>query len=75
MAGSLRLFWLASCLGGSGRAGSEAEEGVSSAATDAASLAMERVVMRPLRRPWLLAVFRPRGVLCSLPSSSSAPSH
>lgn len=49
--------------------------GGSSATTDAASLlAMERVVMRPLRRPWLLAVFRPRAVLCSLPSSSS-PSH
>ncbi len=55
--------------------GSGGGGGGSSATTDAASLlAMERVVMRPLRRPWLLAVFRPRGVFCSLPSSSS-PSH
>ncbi len=55
--------------------GSGGGGGGSSATTDAASLlAMERVVMRPLRRPWLLAVFRPREVFCSLPSSSS-PSH
>ncbi len=38
--------------------GSGGGGGGSSATTDAASLlAMERVVMRPLRRPWLLAVF------------------
>lgn len=61
--------------GGSGKPDSEAVGGASSAATDAASLAMERVVILPLRRPWLLAVFLPRGVFCSFPSSSSPPSH
>ena len=65
---------LGSC-GGSCAAGSGAGGGASSAATDAASLAMERVVILPLRRPWLLAVFLPRGVFCSFPSSSSPPSH
>lgn len=58
--------------GGGGGGGGGA--GGSSVAVLAASLAMERVVIRPLRRPWLLAVLRPRGVLCSFPSSSS-PSH
>lgn len=61
--------------GGSAKAGSVEAEGASSAATDAASLAMERVVILRLRRPWLLAVFLPRGVFCSFPSSSSPPSH
>ena len=37
----------------------------------AASLVMD-LVIRPFRRPWLLAVFRPRGVACSLSSVSSA---
>lgn len=77
-AGSLIAFCaesdLVSC-GGSGKEGSVAVGGASSVATDAASLAMDRVVILPLRRPWLLAVFRPRGVLCSFPSSSSPPSH
>lgn len=59
---------------GSGTADSGAGVGPSSAAT-AASLAMERVVILPLRRPWLLAVFLPRGAFCSFPSSSSPPSH
>lgn len=65
---------LESCRG-SDKPGSVAVGGASSAATDAASLAMERVVILPLRRPWLLAVFLPRGVFCSFPSSSSPPSH
>lgn len=76
--GSLIAFWaesdLESCRG-SDKEGSAAVGGASSAATDAASMAMERVVILPLRRPWLLAVFLPRGVLCSFPSSSSPPSH
>lgn len=55
--------------------GSGRGRGASSAPTEAASLAMERVVILPLRRPWLLAVLRPRGVFCSFPSSSSPPSH
>lgn len=77
-AGSFMAFCAGSVLGswgGSGKAGSLAGGGASSAATDAASLAMERVVILPLRRPWLLAVFLPRGVFCSFPSSSSPPSH
>lgn len=71
-------FWACSDLGSrgvSGRLGSEAEGGASSVETDAVSLAMERVMTLRLRRPWLLAVFLPRGVFCSFPSSSSPPSH
>jgi hypothetical protein len=37
----------------------------------AASLVID-LVTRPFRRPWLLAVFRPLGVTCSLSSGSSA---
>lgn len=40
----------------------------------AASLVID-LVIRPFLRPWLLAVFRPLGVACSLSSVSSvAPS-
>ena len=58
--------------GGGGRGGGGSSVAAAAAALAAAASLVMDLVIRPFRRPWLLAVFRPRGVACSLSSVSSA---
>lgn len=57
--------------GGGGRGGGGSSVAAAAAAFACAASFVIDLVILPLRRPWLLAVFRPRGAACSLSSVSS----
>lgn len=57
--------------GGGGRGGGGSSVAAAAAAFACAASFVIDLVILPLRRPWLLAVFRPLGVACSLSSVSS----